>query len=268
MSAPLSTRSDAPIDSVANCRLADSPWRPLCHPVFRVLWIASIVSNVGAWMHDVGDSWLMTSLSSSPLLIALVQTADSLPVFLLALPAGALADILDRRRLLLATQTWMCLTAGALGVITLAGFATPWIVLAATFSTGLGMALNMPAWQSLAPELVTRRELPAAAALASVGFNVARAIGPALGGLVVAAAGPGAVFLLNSASFLAVIAVLYRWQRPQRQSVLPAERLIGAMKAGLRYTRDARISRGIDSNHCIHHLRQRSLGPSARGRSA
>jgi MFS family permease/quinol monooxygenase YgiN len=218
---------------------ANSPWRPLCHPVFRWLWIASVVSNIGSWMHDVGDAWLMTTLSSSPLLIALVQTADSLPVFLLALPAGAIADILDRRRLLLITQAWMGISAGALGAITLAGAATPWIVLAFTFSMGLGLALNMPAWQAVVPELVARKDLPAAAALGSIGFNLARAVGPALGGLVVAAAGPGAVYVLNATSFLGVIVVLFLWKRQRRPSVLPAERLLGAIKAGVRYSRHA-----------------------------
>jgi MFS family permease len=238
MSIPTPTQPPAEA-STADCRIKDSAWRPLCHPAFRALWIASIVSNIGSWMADVGDAWLMTTLSSSPLLIALVQTADSLPVFLLALPAGALADIIDRRRLLLVTQTWMFAMAALYGLITVSGLATPWVVLALTFAMGLGLALNIPAWQAIIPELISRKELPAAAALGSVGFNVARAVGPALGGLVVAIAGPGAVFLLNASTFLGTIFVLYRWKRQPRRSALPAERLIGAIKAGLRYTRHA-----------------------------
>lgn len=164
-----------------------------------------------------------------------MQSATSLPVFLVALPAGALADIVDRRRLLLFWQGWMLVAAAGLGVLTLVGATTPWVLLTLTFALGLGAAMNAPAWQAITPELVSRAELPAAVALNSVGFNIARAVGPALGGFVVAAAGPGAVFLLNAASFVGVMFVLYRWRRQQRQSALPTERLIGAIRAGMRY---------------------------------
>ncbi len=177
----------------------------------------------------------MTSLTPSPLMVALMQTATSLPVFLVALPAGALADIVDRRKLLLFWQGWMLVAAAALSVLTFVGATTPWLLLALTFTLGLGAAMNAPAWQAITPELVSRDELPAGVALNSVGFNIARSVGPALGGLVVAAAGPAAVFLLNAASFVGVIFVLYRWQRKQRQSALPTERLVGAIRAGLRY---------------------------------
>jgi MFS family permease len=188
-------------------------------------------------MQEVGEAWLMTDQTASPLLVSLLQTADSLPIFLLALPAGALADIVDRRRLLLFTQGWMCVAAAMLGVLTLFGLTTPWVLLAITCALGVGTALNVPAWQAILPELVSRDELPAAAALGGVGFNIARATGPALGGLIVAAAGPGAVFLLNAASFVGVIVVLYGWRRAPRQSILPAERVAGAIRAGLRYLR-------------------------------
>src|SRR5438874_452940 len=168
-----------------------SAWSPLRYPVFRALWIASLVSNIGTWMQNVGGVWLMSSLSPSPLLVALMQTATSLPVFLVGLPAGALADIVDRRRVLLATQAWMMLAAAVLGALTMAGLATPWALLALTFALGLGGAMNGPAWQAVTPELVQRADLPAAVALSSISFNIARAVGPALGGLVVSAAGPG-----------------------------------------------------------------------------
>ena len=168
-------------------------------------------------------------------MVALMQTATSLPVFLVALPAGALADIVDRRKLLLFWQGWMLVAAAALGVLTFVGATTPWVLLTLTFTLGLGAAMNAPAWQAITPELVSRAELPAGVALNSVGFNIARLVGPALGGLVVAAAGPAAVFLLNAVSFVGVIFVLYRWQRKQRQSALPTERLVGAIRAGLRY---------------------------------
>src|SRR5205807_3011512 len=222
-----------------------SAWSPLRHSLFRALWIASVVSNLGTWMEEVGEAWLMTDQTASPLLVSLLQTADGLPIFLLALPAGALADIVDRRRLLLFTQGWMCAAAAALGVLTLLGLTTPWVLLASTCALGVGTAVNVPAWQAIMPELVSREELPAAAALGGVGFNLARSVGPAVGGLLVAAAGPWAVFLLNAASFVGVIVVLYRWRRAPRHSVLPTERVAGAVRAGLRYVRYAPALRAV-----------------------
>lgn len=177
----------------------------------------------------------MTSLTDSPLMIALMQTATSLPVFLIGLPAGALADIVDRRRLLLLWQGWMLLVAVLLSGLTLLGVVTPGLLLSLTFLLGLGAAMNAPAWQAIVPELVPRAELSTAVALNGAGFNIARAVGPALGGLVVAASGPAAVFLLNALSFLGIMVVIYRWQRPNRLSSLPAERLVSATRAGLRY---------------------------------
>src|SRR5216684_1217607 len=183
---------------------SSSAWSPLRHPIFRALWLASVVSNIGTWMQNVGGVWLMSSLSPSPFLVALMQTATSLPVFLVGLPAGALADIVDRRRLLLWTQGWMLVITAVLGGLTFLGVVTPWVLLTLTFALGLGAALNAPAWQAIVSELVPRADLQAAVTLNGVGFNVARAVGPALGGIVVAVAGVGAVFLLNAVSFLGV----------------------------------------------------------------
>ncbi|CDF85622.1 hypothetical protein PKB_4297 [Pseudomonas knackmussii B13] len=218
---------------------ASSPWQPLKAKVFRWLWLASIASNIGTWMHEVGAGWLMTSLSASPLSVALVQVAGALPVFLLALPAGALADIVDKRRYLLAVQVWMAAVALVLALLTLAGWMTVPLLLALTFAMGLGTALMMPAWTALAPELVSRDELPAAVALSSLGVNVARALGPALAGVLVSLSGPWLTFALNAVSFLAVIGALFAWKRTPSESVLPAERLFGALRAGLRYARSA-----------------------------
>jgi MFS family permease len=190
-------------------------------------------------MQSVGAAWLMTSLTPSPLLVALMQTAASLPVFLLGLPAGALADVVDRRKLLLVTESWMLLVALALGVLTLAGLVSAWTLLALTFLLGLGAALDAPAWQAIIPDLVERQELSSAVALNATGFNVARAVGPALGGLVVAVAGPAAVFLLNAASFLGVLVAIYRWRRAQVPSDAPPEDMLGATTAGMRYVRHA-----------------------------
>jgi MFS family permease len=177
----------------------------------------------------------MTDLAASPLTVALVQAATNLPFFVLAVPAGALADIVDRRRLLLVAQSWMLLVAVALAVVTFACHMTPWLLLALTFLLGLGSTLNGPAWQATTPDLVPREEIPAAVALSGISVNGARAVGPALGGLMVAAAGPGATFLFNAVSFLGVLFVLARWRHPQESSALPAERFVGAIGAGLRY---------------------------------
>jgi len=216
-----------------------SPWSPLRRPAFRSIWTAWVASNTGIWMQTVGAAWLITSLTPSALLVALMQTAASLPIFLVGLLAGALADVVDRRKLLLVTVAWMLIVALALGVLTLAGLMSAWTLLALTFLLGLGGALNAPAWLAIVPEVVEREELPSAVALHSAGFNVARAVGPALGGLVVAAGGPGAAFLLNAAFFLAVLVVIYRWRRAHIPSDAPPEDMLGATAAGLRYVRHA-----------------------------
>ena len=216
-----------------------SVWRTLKHRVFFWLTLAALVSNIGTWMQNVGAAWLMTSLSPSPLMVALIQTSASLPILLLALPAGALADIVDRRRLLLFSQGWMLLAAGVLGVLTILHATTPWSLLALSLALGIGSAMNAPAWQAIVPELVPREELTAAVSLGGINFNLARAVGPALGGIVVAWTGAGATFLLNAASFLAVMAVLFEWDRPHTANVMPAERVMGAIRAGVRYARYA-----------------------------
>jgi MFS family permease len=222
---------------MAESRPTLSPWSPLQHSVFRAIWLATVVSNLGTWIQSVGAAWLMTLLSPSALMVALIQTATSLPVFLLSFPAGALADVVNRRKLLLLTQTWMLVMAAALALVTWFGLMTPTALLLLTFFLGLGAALNGPAWQAIVPELVSTAELPAAVSLGSVAFNIARAVGPAIGGLVIAASGPAATFALNAVSFVGVIFVLYRWKSTEPQSALPAERVWGAMKAGVRYLR-------------------------------
>jgi len=214
-----------------------SPWSPLYNSVFRALWIATVVSNIGTWMQDVGESWLMTSLTTSPILVALVETAGSLPVVLVALPAGALADIVDRRRLLLIVEIWGAVAAGAMGILALLGQMTPDRLLSLTFFLGVGTAIGNPVWQALTPELVSPSELQAAITLNAAGINIARAIGPALGGFIIAASGPWAVFLLNAVSFVGIMLVLYRWSPAPRTSKLPPEDFIGAMRAGTRFLR-------------------------------
>jgi predicted MFS family arabinose efflux permease len=214
-----------------------SSWSPLRHATFRWLWLASIASNIGTWMHEVGAGWLMTSLSSSPLHVALVQAAGSAPMFFLALPAGALADIIDRRRFLLGVQLWMAAVALLLAGLSLAGLVTVSGLLLLTLAMGIGTALMMPAWTALTPELVERADLPAAVALSSVGINLARAVGPAVAGVLVSLSGPWLTFGLNALSFFAVILVLLTWRRTPASPVLPTERLLGAMRVGWRYCR-------------------------------
>jgi len=219
--------------------LNSSAWSPLKIKVFRALWLAALASNIGTWMQEIGAGWLMTSLSPSPLMVALVQTATTLPIFFLALPAGALSDMVDRRRYLIAAQVWLMLVSATLGVLTITGITTAWLLVLMTFAMGLGAAMLMPAWAALTPELVPRSELASAIALNSMGMNVARAIGPAIAGVIVSLAGTGAVFLLNAVSYLAVIVVLYRWQRRIEYSELPAERFFSAMRSGYRFARHA-----------------------------
>jgi MFS family permease len=225
--------------SKSSQRKRPAAWIPLRYPVFRLIWIANVASNIGTWVHNTAAAWLMTSLTMSPLMISLVQTATTLPIFLLALPAGALADVLDRRRLILYTQVWMLAAAAALGVLTLTGHTTPWMLLTLTLLLSLGAAINAPSWQAIMPELVPRPDLPAAIALNSAGFNLARAVGPALGGVVVGIVGTGQAFLINAASFLCVIGAIVSWRRALQESRLPAEDIMGAMRAGIRYIRNA-----------------------------
>ena len=210
---------------------------PLHEPLFRTLWIAAVVSYTGTWMQNVGAAWLMTSLTMSPLMVGLVQAAGSIAVFLVVLPAGAIADVVDRRKLLLFTQTWMVVAAAGLGVLTLAGRITPALLLLFTLLMGFGAVLNDPAWQAITPEIVSHRNFTAGIALNSAGFNVARAIGPALGGLVIAATNSGIAFLLNALSFFGVIYFLYQWRRRPGRISLRADHMFNAMFAGFRHMR-------------------------------
>ena len=221
-----------------------SAWAPLREPLFRSLWVASLISYTGTWMQNVGAGWLMTQLTVSPLMVGLVQAASTLPVFLVILPAGALADMVDRRRFLLITQGWMVAAAALLGLFTLLGQVTPWILLIFTFVMGLGAVMNDPAWQAITPEVVSVDQHASAVALNSVGFNVARAVGPALGGIVIAATNSGVAFLLNAASFFGVIFFLYSWKREHLENA-EVQPVIESIITGLRYGRDSRLVRCV-----------------------
>jgi MFS family permease len=208
------------------------------------LWIASVVSYTGTWMQNVGAGWLMTQMTMNPFMVGLVQAAGALPVFFVILPAGALADMVDRRRFLLVTQGWMVLASATLGILTLTSCVGPWVLLLFTFLLGLGSVMNDPAWQAITPELVPREQHASAVALNSAGFNVARAVGPALGGVVVAAVGSGTTFLLNAASFFGVILFLYRWQRPTEASATP-RRVWSAIGDGFAYVRESSLAKSV-----------------------
>jgi MFS family permease len=223
---------------------------PLKVALFRDRWIASTVSSLGTWMQDTAGTWLMTVLTTSPLLIALMQTAASLPVLLLGLLAGATADIYERRRLLIFWQCWMLASVAVLSILTFFGLISPLTLLLLTFLLNVGSAMNNPAWQAIVPELVPREEIPNAVTLNATSNNLARAVGPAIGGLMIAAfarphIGAAWVFALNSASFAGVIYILWRWKRtPIYKSALPAERIAGSMRSGLRFLRHSPTLQG------------------------
>jgi MFS family permease len=208
---------------------------PFRHRIFLAIWIASLASNFGGLIQSVGAAWLMTSIGASADLIALVQASTTLPIMLFSLMAGAIADNFDRRKLMLTSQLFLLAVSVALTLCTYFGVVMPWLLLAFTFLVGCGTAFNGPAWQSLVGEMVPRSNLPAAIALNSMGFNIARSVGPALGGIIVATIGAFAAFAVNAISYLGLIAVLARWQSAKPPRVLPPEGLGSAMAAGIRY---------------------------------
>ena len=214
---------------------APSALSPFHYPVFRSIWIASLLSNFGSLIQSVGASWMMLSIAPSPAMVALVQASVSLPIMLLSLVAGAMADNMDRRRVMVFAQIFMLAVSLTLSICTWVGLVGPWTLLLFTFAIGCGSAFFAPAWQASVGDMVPRPEVPGAVALNSMGFNIARSVGPAIGGAIVAAAGAAAAFGVNAASYIALLVVLARWKRPPRTSALPSETLGIAMAAGLRY---------------------------------
>lgn len=222
-----------------------SPWAPLREPPFRALWLAVLVSNIGTWIDSVATAWLVVELSGSAAMLGLVQAAQTAPVVLLALLAGALADVVDRRRYLLLTQLWMLLVASTLALCAQQGWLTPWLLIGLSFALGIGNALAMPAQNATTPELVPKPLLGSAVALQSLSMNVARALGPALGGLVLAQFGAAWAYGLNALSYVGLVLVLWRWRRTASSDGLPPERIGGALAAGLRYVRGAPLFRAV-----------------------
>jgi len=228
----------APQLSLSEAQARPTAWQPLRLSMFRNLLLADLVSDIGTFMQGVGAAWLMVSQGAGPLLVALTQTASALPFFLLALPAGALGDIFDRRRLVIATEVWMATVAAIIAALTLLHWITPWMLLLLTLALSIGDALEAPTWRAILPEIVPHEDLLPAMSLSGIEFNLARAVGPALGGFLIAAAGVGSAFTLNAASFFAVLWVVVRWRRPARQSNLPRETVSGAIREAFRYTRN------------------------------
>jgi MFS family permease len=211
---------------------------PLRNATFRGLWLANVVAWLGTWLQNTGAGWLMTSLAPQPFIVAMVQAATIMPVFLLALPGGALADIVDRRVFLISAQLWTILAAAALAILTLSHAVTAFWLLAFTFAIGIGSALTAPAWSAIVPELVPREDLVQAIALNGIGYNLTRAIGPALAGFLILLGGTSLAFSLYAVSIIAVLSALFTWRRGRRFTGLPREHLLSAMRAGVRYVRN------------------------------
>jgi MFS family permease len=223
----------------------ESPWAPLRQPVFRMLWACWLTANICMWMNDVAAAWMMTTLTTSPVMVALVQSASTLPVFFLGIPSGALADILDRRKYFIFTQFWVAIVGVLMCLITLGGQMVAPLLLLLTFANGIGLAMRWPVFSAVIPELIPRPQLPAALALNGVAMNTSRIFGPILAGALIAGLGSAYVFALNAVLSVICGFVIMRWRTEPRVSALPAERFFGAIRVGVRYVRESVAMRAI-----------------------
>jgi len=223
----------------------ESPWSPLRQPVFRMLWSVWLTANICMWMNDVAAAWMMTSLTTSPVMVALVQSASTLPVFFLGLPSGALADILDRRKYFIFTQFWVATVGVLMCLVTLSGHMVAPLLLLLTFANGIGLAMRWPVFSAVIPELIPKLQLPAALALNGVAMNTSRIFGPILAGALIAGAGSAYVFALNAVLSVICGFVIMRWRTEPKVSALPAERFFGAIRVGIRHVRESASMRAI-----------------------
>ncbi len=230
---------------VASTAESLSAWAPMRLPVFRMLWSTWLVANICMWMNDVAAAWMMTSMTTTPIWVALVQSASTLPVFLLGLPSGALADILDRRRYFIVTQFWVAAVASLLCIAVISGVMTPALLLALTFANGVGLAMRWPVFAAIVPELVPRKQLPAALALNGVSMNASRIVGPLVAGALIAGAGTEYVFVLNAVLSVISAFIIMRWRREHVPSPLGRERLVSAMRVGLQFVRQSGRLRAV-----------------------
>ena len=242
---------------------AGSAWSPFHHKAYAVLWIATVVSNIGTWMYNAASGWLMTGLDPDPFIVAMVQVATTLPMFLFALPAGALADIIDKRRFLIAVEVATTAVSAIYAAIVGLGLATPGNLLLFTFLIGAGGALTAAAWQSIVPQLVPKQDLHPAVAANSVGINVSRALGPVLGGLIVGTVGIAAPFWLNAIPISASSAHSCGGDRPRR-AVTCRPSFASATRTGFRHARsNPHLRATLDTRRGILPVRQRLLGAAS-----
>jgi len=235
----------APSGTMTNPDDELSPLAPFRSPVFRMLWSTWLTANICMCMSDVAAAWMMTSIAPTPLWVALVQTAATLPMFLLGLPSGALADILDRRRYFLMTQVWIAFVASLLSLTIFLGWLSPALLLVLVFANGIGLAMRLPVFAAIVPELVTRTQLPAALALNAVSMNASRIMGPLLAGALIASVGSAWVFLLNAVLSMVAAVVISRWRHTHRPDPLGRERLISAIRIGLQYVSQSPHLKGV-----------------------